>query len=178
MAHHISAKHIESWHAFQNDTCPIDLTIAPIDAPLYLPENKLVMITESQLFGHQVMQTRLRKKRAIDPDTMIKSLAELQISAPVVHIDHGIGKYIGLEKIMTDGIESEYVTLAYSGDDRIYVPIHALHLIHRYTGADSDHVVLNKLGTNQWEKAKQKAAKKIRDVAAELLLASGIKYLF
>ncbi|HLB56542.1 MAG TPA: transcription-repair coupling factor [Coxiellaceae bacterium] len=160
---------IDRWKDFQNGTQEISLTIAPITSELYLPEEKLILITETQLFGQHSVSSQRTKKRAQDPDSIIRSLAELQIGAPVVHIDHGVGKYCGLEKITTDNIESEYVTLEYADHDRVYVPIHALHVISRYTAGNSDNVVLNKLGTNNWEKTKQKAAKQIRDVAAELL---------
>lgn len=160
---------VDHWEEFLNTENKIALTIAPITNALYLPEEHITLITETQLFGHQTIPTRRSKKRAQDPDSIIRSLAELQTGAPVVHLDHGIGKYIGLEKIITDDIESEYVTIEYADHDRVYVPINALHVISRYTAANSDSVVLNKLGTNNWEKAKQKAAKQIRDTAAELL---------
>lgn len=159
---------IHHWKDFIETQYDISITIAPLNSPLYLPQEKVILITETQLFGHQIIPTRRQKKRVQDPDTIIRNLAELQPGALVVHIDHGIGKYIGLEKIVTDNIESEYVTLEYADHDRIYVPINALHVISRYPTA-SDHVHLNKLGTNHWEKAKEKAAKQIKDVAAELL---------
>ncbi len=160
---------VDHWKDFLNSHHEIALTIAPIFEALFLPEEKLILITETQLFGHQTIPARRLKKRVQDPDSIIRSLAELQTGSPVVHIDHGIGKYIGLEKIITDDIESEYVTLEYADHDRVYVPINSLHVISRYTAANSDSVALNKLGTNTWEKAKRKAAEQIRDVAAELL---------
>ncbi len=165
--HHVDIALTENWETFINSDDKIALTIAPISDALYSSE--IIIITETQLFGHTHIPTRRTKKRAQDPDTIIRSLVELQTGSPVVHIDHGVGKYIGLEKIVTDGIESEYVTLEYADKDRVYVPINALHVISRYATSHSDNVVLNKLGTNHWEKAKQKAAKQIRDVAAELL---------
>ncbi|OGT41042.1 MAG: transcription-repair coupling factor [Gammaproteobacteria bacterium RIFCSPHIGHO2_12_FULL_40_19] len=160
---------IDHWNAFLNTTSKMALTIAPITNALFLSDAQLILITETQLFGHQTIPTRRSKKRVQDPDSIIRSLAELQTGAPVVHLDHGIGKYIGLEKIITDNVESEYVTIEYADRDRVYVPIHALHVISRYNAANSDSVALNKLGTNTWEKAKEKAAKQIRDTAAELL---------
>ncbi|MCX7121363.1 MAG: transcription-repair coupling factor [Gammaproteobacteria bacterium] len=167
---HIAVKVIHDWHEFlDTPTDKIALTIAPIVSALNLPQEKLILITETQLFGHQTIPTRRAKKRAQDPDSIIRSLAELQTGALVVHIDHGIGKYIGLEKIITDDIESEYVTLEYADRDRVYVPIASLNLISRYSAANVESVALNKLGTSHWEKAKKKAAEQIRDVAAELL---------
>lgn len=157
------------WVDFITSNNSLSITIAPIANALFLPDEKITLITETQLFGHQIIPTRRSKKRIQDPDSIIRSLAELQPGAAVVHIDHGIGKYIGLEKIVTDTIESEYVTLEYADKDRVYVPIHALHLISRYSSADADRVTLNKLGTQQWEKSKQKALTQIRDIAADLL---------
>src|SRR3990167_9241851 len=165
----INPKSINSWIDFLNSNSEIGLTIAPIVSPLNLLPEKLILITETQLFGHQSIPTRRNKKRAQDPDTIIRSLAELQAGALVVHIDHGIGKYIGLEKITTDDIESEYVTLEYADYDRIYVPVASLNVISRYSAANTESIALNKLGTLTWEKAKKKAAEQIRDVAAELL---------
>ncbi len=164
-------KIINSWDEFLKDNSnKINITICAIENALWLQSEKIILITETQLFGEPLTQlARHLKKRVQDPDTIIKSLAELQIGALIVHLDHGIGKYEGLERITTDDIEAEYLTLTYAGGDRIYVPIGSLHLISRYTGGNTDTVALNKLGTGQWEKAKQKAAQKIRDVAAELL---------
>lgn len=165
----INVSLVQNWQHFLNSDDQIGLTVAPINNPLVLNDPPITLLTEAQLFAQFVSQARREKKRAQDPNMLIKSLAELQIGARVVHIDHGVGEYIGLEKIATDEVESEYLTLAYADGDRIYVPVDALHLINRYSGADEKQVALNKLGSNQWKRAKQKAAKQIRDVAAELL---------
>lgn len=159
----------DNWQTFLNAHDKLAITIAPLDRPLTLSSPNVIVLTETQLFGQHVSQRRRQKKRAQDPNALIKSLAELEVGALVVHIDHGIGRYQGLEKIALDGIESEFLTLTYEGGDKIYVPINSLDLISRYTGADSDRVALNKLGTAQWKKSLDKAAKQIRDTAAELL---------
>ena len=159
-----------TWQAFLNEkNAGIYITLSTISEPLFLSDKKITLITEAQLLGYQSTPIRRTKKRQQDSNTIIRNLMELTVGMRVVHIDHGVGKYIGLEKISVDHIESEYVTLEYADNDRIYVPIHALHLINRYAGPDSDGVPLNKLGTQQWEKAKEKAAKQIRDIAADLL---------
>ncbi len=136
-----------------------------------LEQTKLLIITESQLYGEQVMQRRRRKKskNATDEDAIINTLAELQIGAPVVHEDNGVGRYLGLEIISVDDLETEFLLLEYQGGDKLYVPVSSLHLISRYTGANPDTAPLHKLGSGQWDKAKRKAKEKIRDVAAELL---------
>lgn len=163
-----------SWQDFLNSTVKIAITAGEIESGFRLEnietETKIALITETELFGEQiVMQRRLRKTAKQDPESMINSLTELSIGDPVVHIDHGIGKFLGLQTLQTDGIDAEFLTVEYANNAKLYIPVASLHLISRYTGVDSDHVSYSNLGTQQWEKAKRKAAEKIRDVAAELL---------
>lgn len=133
-------------------------------------ENKhqIALITETELLGDRVRQTRRRgKKQANDGDIIFKNLAELSIGQAVVHIEHGIGRYIGLQTLETGGLTTEFLTLSYANEAKLYVPVASLHLISRYSGAEN--APLHKLGSDTWSKAKRKAAEKIRDVAAELL---------
>lgn len=165
----IQAITLDSWQAFLTSDASIAITTGALDYGLSLDQENISIIVENQLFGEQVVQRRLRKRRQVDSDIIVRDLTELSIGAPVVHIEHGIGRYLGLEILKMDGRENEYLTLEYEGGDRIYVPVTALHLISRYSGADVDNAPLHKLGHDQWAKAKRKAAEKIRDVAAELL---------
>ena len=122
------------------------------------------------MLGDVVRQTRRRSKQQdIQNDAIFKNLAELSIGQPVVHIDHGIGRYMGLQTIENGGITTEFLVLSYASEAKLYVPVASLHLISRYSGADAEHAPLHKLGNDTWSKAKQKAAEKVRDVAAELL---------
>ena len=135
-------------------------------------ENKqsIALITETELLGDRVKQSRRRhKQQDVQADAIFKNLAELSVGQPVVHIDHGIGRYLGLQTIETGGISTEFLTLSYANDAKLYVPVASLHLISRYSGNDPDHAPLHKLGNDTWSKAKRKAAEKIKDVAAELL---------
>jgi transcription-repair coupling factor (superfamily II helicase) len=133
-------------------------------------KNAIALVTEAELLGDHVSQARRRTKaQDLQADALFKNLAELTIGQPVVHIEHGIGRYLGLQTIENSGIVTEFLMLSYANDAKLYVPVSALHLIGRYSGADSDHAPLHKLGTDTWSKAKQKAAEKVRDVAAELL---------
>lgn len=133
-------------------------------------KNAIALITESELLGDRVQQTRRRnKQKDIQADALFKNLAELSIGQPVVHIDHGIGRYSGLETLETGGITTEFLMLMYANESKLYVPVGSLHLISRYSGADADHAPLHKLGSDSWSKAKKKAAEKVKDVAAELL---------
>jgi len=133
-------------------------------------KNAVALITESELLGDRVQQTRRRKKQQdIHADAIFKNLAELSIGQPVVHIDHGIGRYMGLQTLETSGITTEFLVLSYANEAKLYVPVGSLHLISRYSGTDASNAPLHKLGNDTWSKAKKKAAEKVRDVAAELL---------
>ena len=133
-------------------------------------KNAIALITETELLGDRVRQTRRRNKQQdIQADALFKNLAELSIGQPVVHIDHGIGRYLGLQTLETGGITTEFLTLSYANEAKLYVPVASLHLISRYSGGDADHAPLHKLGNDTWSKAKRKAAEKVKDVAAELL---------
>lgn len=133
-------------------------------------KNSIALITEAELLGDHVRQSRRRdKSQDISSDAIFKNLAELAIGQAVVHIDHGIGRYLGLQTLETGGITTEFLMLSYANDAKLYVPVASLHLISRYSGTDSEHAPLHKLGSDSWSKAKQKAAEKVRDVAAELL---------
>jgi transcription-repair coupling factor (superfamily II helicase) len=160
---------VKNWHEFITGSTTIAVTVAPLESGLLLREPAIAVVAESQLYGEQVMQRRRRRSRQRDPDAVVRNLAELQIGAPVVHEDHGVGRYLGLQKLTLGEEETEFLTLEYAGGDKLYVPVVSLHLISRYTGAAPENTPLHKLGSGQWEKAKRKASEKIRDVAAELL---------
>lgn len=157
-----------SWKNFLEADAKIGITIAPIVQGFLL--DGISVITEAELFGQQiVIQKRASKQKILDPENIIRDLAELNIGSPVVHIQHGIGRYLGLQTLRTDNIETEFLTLEYADSTKLYVPVSSLHLISRYTGADPENAPYSNLGTKQWEKIKRKVAEKVRDVAAELL---------
>ncbi len=161
---------VDHWQAFLRSDARVTITVAPLEQGLLLSEPEVAVIAETQLYGEQVMQRRRRRKgRQVDPEAVVRNLAELEIGAAVVHEDHGVGRYLGLQKLTVGDGEAEFLTLEYAGGDKLYVPVASLHLISRYTGAGSEQVPLHKLGSGQWEKAKRRANEKIRDVAAELL---------
>lgn len=127
------------------------------------------LICESDLLGERVSRRRQDSRRTINPDTLIRNLAELHIGQPVVHLEHGVGRYAGLTTLEAGGITAEYLMLTYAGDAKLYVPVSSLHLISRYSGGAEESAPLHKLGSDAWSRARQKAAEKVRDVAAELL---------
>lgn len=162
-------KYFKSWHDFLASEEQYGITVAPLEQGLSLQQPLLALITETQLYGERVMQRRLRKKSAQDPEVFIRDLTELQIGDPVVHIDHGVGIYRGLQTLtITDQI-AEFLCLEYQHGDKLYVPVASLHLISRYTGINPEHIPIHKLGSDHWQKAKRKAHENVRDVAAELL---------
>jgi transcription-repair coupling factor (superfamily II helicase) len=160
---------VSGWTEFLESGLPFALTVAPLERGLCLPG--LTVIAESQLFGQRVMQRRRRKAATGEgaAELAIRSLSELTPGSPVVHIDHGVGRYHGLVTLEMDGQSQEFLLLEYAGSAKLYVPVASLHLIARYTGADDAHAPLHKLGTENWSREKRKAAEQIHDVAAELL---------
>lgn len=158
----------ETWHSFETGTETCAMVISPLEVGVIL-DNSVAIITESALFGQRVMQRRLRKTPKFAMDSELQSFAELSIGAPVVHLDHGIGRYQGLTLLTVSGCESEFLSLEYAGGDKLYVPVASLQVISRYSGADLEHVPLHRLGTDQWQRAKSKAIEQARDAAAELL---------
>ena len=165
----IFPRSFEHWQDFLHAETAIGITIAPLDQGLWLAQENLVLITEAQLFGNRIAQRRRRHRQQDNTDFIIRSLTELHLDDAVVHVDHGIGRYRGLQTITTDGQTTEFLSLEYAANAKLYVPVASLHLISRYSGADSEAAPLNRLGTDQWQKTRRKAAEKIRDVAAELL---------
>lgn len=165
----ISPKVQSSWYNFINDTAPINISTGDLIYGCELKQSHIVIIVESQLFGEQSTPQRRSTQKTVDPDLIIRDMAELRVGAPVVHLQFGVGRYQGLQHIESNGFASEFLVLSYAGEDKIYVPVTSLHLISRYTGVDSEHAPLHKLGSDQWQKEKKKAVEKIHDVAIELL---------
>ncbi|HJE29270.1 MAG TPA: transcription-repair coupling factor, partial [Pseudomonas nitrititolerans] len=157
------------WPAFLQSKERLAISIAPLDDGLLLQQPQLALIAESPLFGQRIMQRRRREKTRDAGENVIKNLTELREGAPVVHIDHGVGRYQGLITLEIEGQSAEFLQLQYAEEAKLYVPVASLHLIARYTGSDDALAPLHRLGSETWQKAKRKAAEQVRDVAAELL---------
>ncbi|MGR8998304.1 MAG: transcription-repair coupling factor [Gammaproteobacteria bacterium] len=166
----ITVKPVESWLAFLKSEVSPCVLVAPMEYGLWLDNPALAIITESQLSGEKVLQRRRRRKSAArELENIVNNLNELTIGSPVVHREHGVGRYLGLQTLQVGGIAAEFLTLEYAHNDKLYVPVSSLHVIGRYTGVSPENAPLHKLGGDQWSKLKQKAIARIRDVAAELL---------
>ncbi|AWM61242.1 transcription-repair coupling factor [Pseudomonas songnenensis] len=158
---------VDGWTGFLASDERLAITIAPLDEGLQLDD--VALVAESPLFGQRVMQRRRREKSRDGGENVIKNLTELREGSPVVHIDHGVGRYQGLVTLEIEGQAQEFLLLQYAEEAKLYVPVASLHLIARYTGSDDALAPLHRLGSETWQKAKRKAAEQVRDVAAELL---------
>ncbi|MBD3671249.1 MAG: transcription-repair coupling factor, partial [Gammaproteobacteria bacterium] len=165
----LSPTNVDSWSAFLQSDARHAITVAPLENGCLLESDGILVVAESQLFGtHAITRPRRRTKQK-DADAIVRNLAELEVGAPVVHEDNGVGRYLGLQTLDVGGLTQEFLTLEYAGGDKLYVPVASLHLISRYSGAAPETAPLHRLGSGQWEKARRKASERIRDVAAELL---------
>jgi len=159
----------ESWQAFIESDQSLGVAVATIDRGLNLTEPEICILSEAQIFGERAQQQRRKRRRTRDAEAIIGDLTDLSVGSPVVHEEHGIGRYLGLQKLRVGDIETEVLTIEYAGGDKLYVPVASLDLISRYTGADEEHAPKHKLGSETWSKARKKAAKKIHDIAVEIL---------
>ncbi|MFY8207149.1 MAG: transcription-repair coupling factor, partial [Arenimonas sp.] len=145
------------------------LTSADLSDGFCVSSPPLTVLTERQLFPERVSQSRRRKSQQKDPEAILRDLNEISIGAPIVHEDHGVGRYQGLISLETGGMPGEFLSIEYAKGDKLYVPVAQLHLVSRYSGTSTEHAPLHSLGGESWDKAKRKAAEKVHDVAAELL---------
>ena len=162
---------VGGWSDFLQHNAPVAITVAPLDRALWLQEQQVCLITETQLLGRRVMQRRRRRKKesAAGSEDLIKNLGELREGVHVVHQEHGIGLYRGLQVLSVGGHPHEFLQLEYAEQALLYVPVQMLHLIARYSGAQDSQIALNRLGSPQWQKSRRKAAEQARDSAAQLL---------
>jgi len=177
---------VDSLAAFQAGDAHFAIAVAPMAEGFFWfePEGTgsdgqavagvaIQFVTETELFATSPTARRRRKQEQVsDVNALIKDLSELKVGDPVVHVNHGIGRYVGLITIdlgADSGGPSEFLHLEYADKATLYVPVAQLHLIARYTGVSADEAPLHRLGSGQWDKAKRKAAEQVRDTAAELL---------
>ncbi len=158
---------VDDWQSAIASQSQYTIVVGPLETSIHSPD--FTVISETQIFGQTVVQKRRRKRKHNDFDTAVSNLIELDIGSPIVHIDHGVGRYLGLEILEIQEEQKEFLMIEYAGEAKLYVPVSSLHLISRYTGATPETAPLHKLGSDKWDKAKRKAAEKVRDVAAELL---------
>jgi transcription-repair coupling factor (superfamily II helicase) len=168
-AHGLKPKQLGGWSEFVAGSEKFAICVAPEMAGLKVLAPPLVVLGEAQLFGQRARQERRRRRSQSDPQAILRDLTTLGPGSPVVHEEYGVGRYVGLMVLQVAGQDGEFVVLEYADGDKLYVPVQQLHLVARYSGAAPESAPLHKLGTDQWAKARKRAADKIRDVAAELL---------
>ena len=168
-AHGRQPRQLGDWRQFVDGDARLAILVAPELRGLGLRDPQLMLLAEGQLFGTRARQERRRRRAAADPATILRDLQSLEPGAPVVHSEYGVGRYQGLEVMEIGGHPGEFLVLEYRDGDRLYVPVHALHLVNRYAGGSPEGAPLHKLGTEQWARAARRAAAAVRDVAAELL---------
>ncbi len=176
----IHAEPVLDWNAFLEHCSGGDrlvaVTVAPIQRGACLAALGVHLVAEAEIYGGHRRNSSRRSSatRAVPMEHSIQSLVELRTGAAIVHIDHGVGRYLGLEHMPIDAgdgsiVDAEFLSLEYAGGDRLYVPVTSLHLISRYMGGEDSAAPLSRLGNDNWQKAKRKAVGNVRDVAAELL---------
>ena len=165
----VTMRVVAGWDEFLASDDRVGVTVAPLSTGVALSDPPVTIYAEEQLFGERARQERRRRRSDRDPARIIQQLADLRPGAPVVHEDYGVGRYLGLTTLEAGGMAAEFLVLEYADGDKLYVPVQALERISRYTGAPAETAPLHKLGSEQWSKARARAAARIRDAAAELL---------
>ncbi len=160
---------VTDWTQFNTSKDHFVLGVAPLSNGFIDTAAQIAIITENELYASQVRQRAARDAKRASPEGMLRDLSEVKVGDPVVHEQHGIGRYIGLQSMDLGEGATEFLTLEYANNDKLYVPVSSLHLISRYSGAAPEQAPLHQLGSGQWDKAKRRAATQVRDTAAELL---------
>ena len=170
-SHNLSPPAVRDWQDFIASGAEFAIGTAPLDRGMYFGPGQPTLVCEAQLFGNRVAQRRRRTKQKDETAVanVFRDINELREGVPVVHLEHGVGRYIGLQTLSVDDQEAEFLTLEYAQGSLLYVPVASLHLVSRYSGSDPDLAPLHRLGSDQWEKARRKASEKANDVAAQLL---------
>ncbi|HEX5611070.1 MAG TPA: transcription-repair coupling factor, partial [Burkholderiales bacterium] len=158
-----------SFEAFLQSSERFQLAVAPLATGFALPGEGWCVVTETELYAGTVRRRGRGAEKRTNVDAMLRDLSELKVGDPIVHVQHGIGRYQGLATLDLGDGPTEFLLLEYEGADRLYVPVSQLAVISRYSGAQAEEAPLHKLGSGQWDKAKARAAKQVRDTAAELL---------
>ena len=158
-----------TFQEFSENGKDVSITVSPLANGFGVPAEGWAIVTEAELYAGTVRRKSRGAKAQTSVEGMLRDLSELKVGDPVVHAQHGIGRYGGLVNLdLGDGI-TEFLLLAYDGGDRLYVPVSQLEVISRYSGAQPEEAPLHKLGSGQWDKARTRAARQVRDTAAELL---------
>ncbi|MDE0978191.1 MAG: hypothetical protein OR999_13045, partial [Arenicellales bacterium] len=165
------------WDSFlDSDSLTTGITVSSLDRGLCISDSGVEIIVESQLYGERVHQRR-RQAQSVDAHKIIRSIAELHSGDPVVHRDHGVGRFQGLTHIGVADEEAEFLIVQYRDEGKLYVPVLNVGVLSRYIGGDAETAPLHRLGGEQWDKARERATKRARDAAAELLRTQALRQI-
>ena len=174
--HDLNPVEFNSWQEFLCDDFERSgITVSPLDRGLLTQHPDIEVIVESQLYGERVHQRRRAKSQ--DPEAIIRSIAELHLGDPVVHLDHGVGRFGGLQWLDINGQKNEFLIIQYFDNGKLYVPVISINVLSRYIGGDPETAPLHRLGSDQWDRAKTRAQKRAHDAAAELLKTQALRTL-
>lgn len=174
--HDLHLEEVGNWSEFVEDSIGRSgITASPLDRGLVVFDPFVEIIVESQLYGERVHQRK--KGRTQDPDAIIRSIAELHHGDPVVHLDHGVGRFGGLQWLEVNGQTNEFLIIRYLDDGKLYVPVLNINALSRYIGGDPETAPLHRMGSDQWKKVKTRAEKRAYDAAAELLKTQALRTL-
>jgi transcription-repair coupling factor (superfamily II helicase) len=168
--HSLKTSQVLNFNEFLSSDAALALGVGPLHSGFALSEPRIAVVTENELYAQQARTRRGRDAgQRVSPEGMLRDLSEIKTGDPVVHEQHGIGRYQGLVTMNLGEGDTEFLMLEYAEKAKLYVPVSGLHLISRYSGAQAEAAPLHQLGSGDWDKAKKKAAKQVRDTAAELL---------
>jgi len=168
--HALGISQIHDFKSFLESELRLALSVGPLHTGFVLADPRIAVVTENELYAQQARTRRGRDAaQRASPEGMLRDLSEIKTGDPVVHEQHGVGRYQGLVTMNLGEGDTEFLMLEYAEKAKLYVPVSGLHLISRYSGAPAETAPLHQLGSGEWDKAKKKAAKQVRDTAAELL---------
>ena len=166
---------VAGFAEFRAGDMPLALCSHPLERGMALDGQSIALVSESQLYGDQVFQRRRRSQMAQDPESVIRSLGELQPGDLVVHEQHGVGRYCGIETVEIEGERNDFVRLEYAEEATLYLPVLDLHWLSRAAGTEDEEPPLHALGGRRWQKARQRARKQAHDTASELIAVSALR---
>ena len=167
--HDFAPGSVNTLEEFLASDARLALTVSPLADGFALPDAGIAFVTETELYAQSSRARSREREKRTSAENVLRDLSEVKIGDPVVHENHGIGRYLGLVTMDAGGDPAEFLLLEYDGGDKLYVPVSQLQVISRYAGAAQESIQLHKLGSGDWQKARRKAAQQVRDTAAELL---------
>ncbi len=147
----------------------LQIVVGALSTGFELPQQKLVVVTDKEIFANKTTRTKHRTNKKVSNAERLKNYNELKVGDYVVHIDHGIGRYIGIETLEVNGTHKDYLHILYKGNDKLYVPVEKIDLVQKYVGSEGKEPKLYALGGSEWKRVKKKASSSVQDIADDLI---------